>query len=216
MARRALIFTVPKGREVHYSKIQGPIIGSVWAPLYHSYGYYMPANTSRDPDGENTSLKFYSKLGLTNSFVTVLSCAVFGVKPLIRAGVGGILWSEFESAFATWDGHVTFGSSQLGSHAIGFYVWSAIRELLKGKYSTGRLLLLLGLSVFSIPGFYEMVSAWAGDGFDPVSPLVRTEFEMKTNYGYEDNGGFHIHRVDHVAHIGGILTGFLNASLQLG
>ena len=122
MTRRALIFTVPKGKEIHYSKIQGPIIGSVWAPLYHSYGYYMPANTSRDPDGENTTLKLNSKLGLGSALLTVLTCAAFGVKPLIRAAVGGVLWAESESAFATWDGHVTFGSSHVSAHAGGFFV----------------------------------------------------------------------------------------------
>ena len=197
MTRRALIFTVPKGKEVHYSKIKGPIIGSVWAPLYHSYSYYMPANTSRDPDGENTTLKLNSKLGLGSALLTVLTCAAFGVKPLIRAAVGGVLWAESESAFATWDGHVTFGSSHVSAHAGGFFVWSAIRELLKGKYSTSRLLVLAALSVFSLPEILVDLDMWAGDGFGPV-------------------GSFHIHRVDHVAHIGGILTGFLNAHLQLG
>ena len=128
MTRRALIFAVPKGKETHYSKIQGPIIGSVWAPLYHAYGYYMPGNTSPDAIHENARLKENSKDGLMAALATVLSCAVFGVKPLIRAAVGGVLWSEFESAFATWDGHVTFGSSQLDSHAAAFYVFSALRE----------------------------------------------------------------------------------------
>ena len=102
MTRRALIFTVPKGKEIHYSKIQGPIIGSVWAPLYHSYSYYMPANTSRDPDGDDAILKRNSKLALGSALLTLLSCAAFGVKPLIRAAVGGVLWAESESAFATW------------------------------------------------------------------------------------------------------------------
>ena len=197
MVRRALIFTVPKGKEVHYSKIQGPIIGYVWAPLYHSYGYYMPLATSPDPVGENATLKQNSKLGLGSALLTVLSCAAFGVKPLIRAAVGGVLWAESESAFATWDGHVTFGSSHVSAHAGGFFVWSAIRELIKGKYSTSRLVLLAALSIFSVPEIVFQIDMWAGDGFGPV-------------------GSFHIHRVDHVAHIGGILTGFLNAYLQLG
>ena len=87
MTRRALIFTVPKGKEIHYSKIQGPIIGSVWAPLYHSYSYYMPANTSRDPDGENTTLKLNSKLGLGSALLTVLTCASSCSR---RCFVGGI------------------------------------------------------------------------------------------------------------------------------
>ena len=197
MTRRALIFTVPKGKEIHYSKIQGPIIGSVWAPLYHSYSYYVPANTSRDPDGDDAILKRNSKLALGSALLTLLSCAAFGVKPLIRAAVGGVLWAESESAFATWDGHVTFGSSHVSAHAGGFFVWSAIREILKGKYSTSRLLLLAVLSLLSLPEILVDVDTWAGDGFRPV-------------------GYFHIHRVDHVAHIGGILTGFLNAYLQLG
>ena len=197
MTRRALIFTVPKGKEVHYSKIKGPIIGSVWAPLYHSYSYYVPANTSSNPDGDDAILKRNSKLALGSALLTVLTCAAFGVKPLIRAAVGGVLWAESESAFATWDGHVTFGSSHVSAHAGGFFVWSAIRELLKGKYSTSRLLVLAALSVFSLPEILVNVDWWAGDGFRPV-------------------GSFDIHRVDHVAHIGGILTGFLNAYLQLG
>jgi hypothetical protein len=157
----------------------------------------MPANTSNYPAQEHATLKQNSKLGLGLSLLNVLSSAVFGVKPLIRCAVGGVLWSEFESAFATWDGHVTFGSSQMDAHAGGFYLWSAIRELRKGKYSTGRLILLLALSIISLPALYEYVVAWVRDGFAPV-------------------GKFHIHRIDHVAHIGGILTGFLNAYLQLG
>ena len=42
--RRALIFDVPKGNEMHYSKIKGKILGNAAAPLYHAYSYYMPAD----------------------------------------------------------------------------------------------------------------------------------------------------------------------------
>ena len=138
MTRRALVFDVPKGKEMHYSKIKGPILGYVWAPLYHGYGYYMPANTSSDPVNDDITLKRNSKLNLRDNLLTVLSCAAFGVKPLIQVAIGAVLWAELESAFATWDGHVTFGSSHLGAHAMGFYIWSAIRTLLKGKFTTAR------------------------------------------------------------------------------
>ena len=201
MTRRALVFTVPKRNEVHYSKIQGPILGRVWAPLYHAYGYYMPSVSSTDPVNDDITLKRNSILNLRDSFITILSCAAFGIKPLIQVAIGAVMWAEFESAFATWDGHVTFGSSHLGAHAMGFYIWSAVRILLKGKFTTARLpffLLVAGLSYFSVPAFFEFVGQWIRDDFSPV-------------------GEFHLHRMDHVAHIGGILTGFLNAHfLQLG
>ena len=197
MPRRALIFKVPKGKEVHYSKIHGPVLGKVWAPFYHGYGYYMPYHTSQDPFAENTELIDNSNTSLVYHIGVVLASLVFGWKPLIRAAVGSVLWAESESLFATWDGHVTFGSSHVGAHAGAFFLWSAIREIRKWKWSYFRLVVLLIGSGIIAPELYEFIQVWARDGFGPV-------------------GEYHIHRVDHVAHIGGILTGMLNAYLQLG
>jgi len=85
----------------------------------------------------------------------------------------------------------------MDSHAAAFYLWSAFREIRKGKWSNWRLVLVLGVSILSLPNVLEYVQAWREDDFAPV-------------------GEFGIHRVDHFAHIGGIVTGFLNAYLQLG
>ena len=195
--RRRLIFNIPPGKEEHYSKIQGGILGPVWAPLYHSYSYYMPANNVRQPHFLiNQSLWNRSTEGAWFALFAVLVTGVFGWNALIRAAVGSVVWSEAESVFATWDGHVTFGTSHITAHAGGFFLFSAVREILTSKKLSWLRILLLGLSFVTLPDLIVFVGIWVRDGFSPVSVPVSKGM---------------VHRIDNVAHIGGILTGFLNA-----
>jgi hypothetical protein len=188
--RRRLIFNVPAGKEQHYSKIKGSIAGRVWAPLYHGYGYYLPASLADKWD--DARMKQASINNAIKAAVLVATNAAFGWKSMAKAGVGGIVWAEAESIFATWDGHVTFGTSHIMGHAAGFFLVNAIREMLARKSSWKRISFIAVLGYLSVDIVYDFVKVWARGGFSPVS------------------GSKLPHRVDNVAHIGGLLTGALN------
>ena len=131
---------------------------------------------------------------MTATLITLLFPLVFGWTSFWRCALGGVLWAETESMFATWDGHVTFGSSQVLGHASGFFIYSAVRRLMFQKTSTFMKIALILLGIIPADTIIAFFNAWSNDGFRPVGTFDA-----------------HVHRVDHVAHIGGILTGFLNA-----
>ena len=199
MPRRRLVFDVPKGKEQHYSEIpKGHLLGSVNAPLFHSYSYYMPAaafapSLHKEVDEK---LKLQTWVNYKQNALLMLPILLFGWKSVWRSIVGGLVWAESESAFASWDGHVTFGSSHISGHLVGFTLYSAIRLLFNNKASMPFKMLIgvLGLVTGSWQTAYFFLSQWAGhDNFSAVG-----------DWGF-------IHRVDNVAHVGGILTGMLNA-----
>jgi hypothetical protein len=200
--RRRLIFNVPPGKEQHYSKIDGRILGSVWAPIYHSYGYYMAATAFPPGDGDDVDmrLKRNSWDGLKGTFFSLLPNILFGWPAFWRSIVGSLIWAESESLFATWDGHVTFGTSHVTAHLAGFYLYSAIRSLFSSTHILGKIFVVL-LGYFTVwDVITDYVGAWMRDDFAPVS-----------KYEHGDRVRTLGHRIDHVAHIGGILTGMINA-----
>ena len=195
MSHRALVFNVPKGNEVHYSKIQGKILGKVRAPLYHSYSYYVPANKfpPRMHNAAHIMLEEQYKIVRNTAILLVPLSLLFGWTSFWRCALGGVVWSEAESMFATWDGHVTFGSSHIVGHASGFFVYSAVRRLLTQKTSWFMRIALVMIGLIPVDVILEFVGGWVNSGYRPVGD-------------WND-----VHRTDHVAHVGGILTGFLNA-----
>ena len=111
---------------------------------------------------------------------------------------GAIAWAEGESIFASWDGHVTFGSSHVQAHGMGFLTVYLIRELLKNPFGWRSLVMIALFWWESIPHVVlAWIGAWAHDGYRPVS---------EQDYDVDP------FRTDHVAHIGGLVTGVLNAA----
>ena len=196
MPRRALIFNVAPGKELHYLKIPpnaGGYVGRRWAPFFHAYGYYLPtANVSLESRaGVNEQLIKNSQDGvLTVVIEHLLLWLALGGNPALISLIGGVLWAEMESAFAYWDGHVTFGSSHVSAHCLGYGLGSIF---LKKGFSKWELPFML----FTAPVLYFFVTEWVGDGFDVVS----------------QSSGCCPHRIDHMAHIGGVVTGVISACL---
>ena len=192
--RRALVFTVPQGRELHYLKFKGEYLGRRWAPFFHAYGYYLPTSNvpSSLQDYINKKLKEQSldSLRATGIQLMLLWLALGGNRALIGL-IGGILFAEMESYFAYWDGHVTFGSSHVMAHSIGY---GLVSMMLQKKLT----MWMLPFLIFTTPTFYNFVTMWAADDFKVVSK------------GYV---ALTWHRVDHLAHIGGIVAGAITALL---
>ena len=186
MSRRALVFNVPPGREVHYSKIKGEYIGKLYAPLFHAYGYYLPLDGEEDPVGTDKHLKEISKEGLRLVLYENLLLLPLGVNAVLFNIIGSVLWAESESYFAYWDGHVSFGSSHMTGHWIGY---SFATLMLKKGLSFWTLPLLL----FAVKHFFDFFSLWKHDGFKVTGELV-SDF-----------------RTDHLAHMGGVVAGALTA-----
>ncbi len=197
--RRRLVFNVPKGKERHYSKIPADeILGSVTAPLYHSYSYYMPSDQfdASQRKEVDEKLKLQTWINYKSIGMLMLPVLLFGWTSVWRCLVGGVVWAESESMFASWDGAVTFGPSHVSAHVAGFSLVSLIRLLYnkRASISAKALVVGLGFAVGSWDVVWHFLKEWAiHDNFSPV-------------------GDWHlIHRVDNVAHVGGILTGMLNA-----
>ena len=196
--RRRLVFNIPPGQEAHYTDIKGEILGRVWAPLYHGYGYYMAKSAFPNNAAEvDERLKAISKSNAKHTFAIMLATLIFGVKPMLQNLTGGIAWAEGESIFASWDGHVTFGSSHVQAHGMGFLTVSLIRELIKNPFGWRSLLMIVFFLWEQIPHtVIAWIGGWVNDGYRPVSELGHDDF-----------------RTDHVAHIGGLVTGILNSAL---
>ena len=193
MPRRSLIFTVPPGKELHYSKIQGEILGKVWAPLFHAYGYYLPkANVpAEDQAYVNVELTENSEKALvTGALEHLLLWVALGRNPALISLIGGVVWAESESLFAYWDGHVTFGSSHVSAHCIGYGLTSIFMK--KGFSKWSLPFILVAATILT-----DFLGVWASDGFAVTSDKP---------HGLP-------HRVDHLAHIGGIVVGMLTAWL---
>ena len=189
--RRALVFTVPQGRELHYLKFKGEYLGRRWAPFFHAYGYYLPTVNVFNPDRTDKELKSDSLDVLrTNGIQLMLLWLALGGNRALIGLIGGILFAEMESYFAYWDGHVTFGSSHVIAHSIGY---GLVSMMLQKKLTVWMLPFL----IFSTPLFYSFVTRWARAGFKVVGP-----------YHSVDN-----HRTDHLAHIGGMVAGAITALL---
>ena len=189
--RRALVFTVPQGRELHYLKFKGEYLGRRWAPFFHAYGYYLPTvNVLSDRDGVDRDLKRQSADNLINNGIEhlLLWLALGGNRALIGL-IGGILWAEMESAFAYWDGHVTFGSSHVTAHFIGYGIVSMMMQ----KRLTIWMLPFVTFNVLNLKFFIEK---WWQDGFAVVSKVNAPGIQ---------------HRTDHLAHIGGLVAGGITA-----
>ena len=189
---RALVFSVPKGLEEHYSKINGKYVGRIWAPFFHAYGYYLPTINIplSDQDRVDNELKEQSleQLRANGIQLMLLWLALGGNRALIGL-IGGILFAEMESYFAYWDGHVTFGSSHVIAHSIGY---GLVSMMLQKKLTVW----MLPFVIFTTPIFFGFVSWWARDNFNVVGEAR----------GYP-------HRIDHLAHIGGIVAGAITALL---
>ena len=198
--RRRLVFNIPPGPETHYSDIKGEILGRVWAPLYHGYGYYLPKNKfpPENAPAIDAFLKLLSKDGGKHAVKTMLATLVFGVKPFLQNLSGAIAWAEGESIFASWDGHVTFGSSQVVAHATGFLSVALIQELIKNPFGWRSLLMIALFWFLEVPKTVkDWVKVWKNlSNYAAVSPTLP---------------GVPM-RIDNVAHIGGLVTGALNAA----
>ena len=218
-SRRALVFTVPKGKEEHYLRIPRRYalpprfaipgleahfkfstqmyVGRRWAPFFHAYGYYLPTINVplRIQDHINKKLKEQSldSLRATGIQLMLLWLALGGNRALIGL-IGGILFAEMESYFAYWDGHVTFGSSHVTAHSIGY---GLVSMMLQKKLT----IWMLPFLIYTTPLFYTFVTWWARDGFKVVGS------------GIYRPGGHSLHRVDHLAHIGGMVAGAITALL---
>ena len=98
MSHRALVFNVPKGNEVHYSKIQGKI-----APLYHSYSYYVPANKfpPRMHNATHIMLEEQYKIVRNTAILLVPLSLLFGWTSFWRCALGGVVWAEAERGMGT-------------------------------------------------------------------------------------------------------------------
>ena len=110
-----------------------------------------------------------------------------GVNAVLFNMIGSVLWAESESYFAYWDGHVSFGSSHMAGHWIG--------------YGLATLMLKKGLSFWTLPlllwavkVLYDFVGMWRHDDYHVTSKDTTSDF-----------------RTDHLAHMGGVVAGALTA-----
>ena len=188
MSRRALIFNVAPGKELHYRKIKGGYVGKRWAPLFHAYGYYLPRATEEHPDAVDKRLTFFSEEALKQVLYQNLIMLPLGVNAVLFNMIGSVLWAESESYFAYWDGYVSFGSSHLTAHWIGY----GLATLLIKK---GLTIWTLPLLLWAVKILYEFFTAWKHDGYHVTSD--------KSNRGH--------FRTDHLAHMGGVVAGALSA-----
>jgi hypothetical protein len=201
MKRRALIFDVPPGRELHYSKIHGEYLGTRWAPLFHAYGYYLPITNV--PFGERSQvhdvLERNSKFVALETFLvhpTLLYLAFKDLNPVLFGLIGGVVWAEVESYFAYWDGHVTFGSSHVTAHLAGYGLTKILMKRFKGF--SWWMILYIAYCLFIV---FTFARQWGHDGFAVTG---------------EENNPDYPHRIDHLAHIGGLLAGAFTAWLTSG
>ena len=105
MSHRALVFNVPKGNEVHYSKIQGKILGKVRAPLYHSYSYYVPAN--KFPQRMHTAAHIMLEEPQHRDSLGALVIVVWVDLVLaMRFRWRGLVWSRIHVCHVGWARHV--------------------------------------------------------------------------------------------------------------
>ena len=189
--RRKLLFNIPPGLERPYWQIpQEYMLGQVWAPLYHGYGYYMDARafvpdpvSLQDIHAKLTE-QAYSGL-LTTAIFHGLSLA-WGTRSSLKLAGTSVLFTELESYWATnVEKSVTFGSSHSVATAVGHIL---TKYLLTKKRSWFQAIAAL-IALYQAG---EFAWWWQSDSFQAV-------------------GHGSVHRIDHVAHIGGMLVGALSA-----
>ena len=179
-------FGIADGPEEHYLDIRargGKIVGKVDAPLFHSYTYYMPYDPDKDyhfPHNDGWFKDHLTELAKMAAFV--------GPSHAVACFLGMYTWAETESLFARYVAKaVTFGRSHVDFFICGYGLG------LVGKTSLPTSLLAAwyyGLN--PDVSVWEAFLWWQRDGFALVSPSA-----------YLGS-----HRVDHFAHIGGIVAGF--------
>ena len=190
--RRRLVkdarFGIADGPEEHYLDIRargGKIVGKVDAPLFHSYTYYMPENPDKEyrfPHNDDGWFKDHlTSMAYMATFV--------GPSHAVACFLGMYTWAETESLFARYVANaVTFGRSHVDFFICGY-----------GLGVVGQTSLPTSLLAAWYYGFQDDLSVWEGflwwqrDGFPLVSSLNSSAYSF---------------RVDHFAHIGGIVAGF--------
>ena len=189
--RRRLLFNIPKGREKPYWEIpEEYLVGRVWAPIYHGYGYYMDSRGFQDPETMDQFLKKQSRIALADTTLHhALTYLAWGPRSALKLVGTSVLFAELESYWAVHqEKAVSFGSSHTSAAATGYNLTRWVLAKRKTIWQhIAALYSLLPLSLF--------VLMWVHDGFG-VTGSVRK-----------------YHRVDHVAHIGGVVVGALSASL---
>lgn len=190
MFRRKLLFDVPPGNEIPYWKILPQnLLGTVWAPFYHGYGYYMDKRAFHPQDWQNVhnGLKDQSQYALLSTVIVHALSLPWGRYGTLKLIGTSILFSEIESYLAVnLENVVSFGSSHSLAVAVGYILSKSFfaknRDISWLKISAGIVAMLQVL---------DFAYMWAKDGFKAVGH------------------GAPFHRVDNVAHIGGMLVGAL-------
>ena len=210
MWRRRLIFTVPPGDETHYWKIKGgkeETVGKVWAPLFHAYSYYLPKDRvpQRLWKRVDDNLTAASIGNLKHALMNMMFLAPMGPNRMIMNLLGSVGFAELESTFAYLDGHVSFGSSHTMGHTWGFGLVSLVLMLWRSSIRQNRWVYLLLLPFLSnaIAGAGAFYYQWHLDGYQITNLKTFTP-------DYEGGTGW-LHRIDHMAHIGGLIAGGLTA-----
>ena len=182
-------------------------MGKVWAPLFHAYSYYLPkapipAQLVPRVDDQLTTASIEN---LQHALLNMALLAPLGTNRVIFNILGGLLFAEAESAFALWDGHVSFGSSHTMGHTWGFGLVSIIIKIWKSSVLKNKLplILLIPFIGFAFSGIDFFLWNWRKDGFH-----VTQQGEFKPDYEFGD-----LHRIDNLAHIGGIVAGAITAVL---
>ena len=193
MFRRKLIFNIPRGAERPYWQIPDQfLLGKVWAPIYHGYGYYIDGRLIQRTHGVtaqsvHNQLSLQAQYGLAESALIHALSFAWGTKSALKLAATSVLFSELESYWAVhMENAVSFGSS----HSIATAAGHILTKFMQTKKPTWLQILAVIIAAFE-SGTYLLF--WAKDGFKAVGELGK------------------IHRVDHVAHIGGMITGALSA-----
>ena len=192
--RRKLIFNIPPGNERPYWQIPPQyLLGKVWAPIYHGYGYYMDGRLIQPSVGVTAQsvdkkLTLQAQLGLLETVLRHALSFAWGTKSALKLAATSVLWSEFESYWAVhMENAVSFGTSHSVATATGHALTKF--SLTKNRTTFQWIAMIVALLQLGMFGTW-----WIKDGLQPVGP-----------------GGKRPHRVDHVAHIGGMLVGALSA-----
>ena len=193
MFRRKLLFNIPPGAEKPYWRIpKRYLLGRVYAPLYHGYGYYMDGREISPGIGVtaqsvHNKLATQAQLGLAETTIFHLMALAWGYKSALKLAATSVLFSELESYWAVhMENAVRFGSS----HSIATAAGHILLKFMLTKKPTWLQIFAAVVASFQFGTFGYL---WIKHGFKAVGPAGK------------------IHRMDHVAHIGGMLTGALSA-----
>ena len=196
MFRRKLLFNIPPGNERPYWQIPPQyLLGKVWAPIYHGYGYYMDGRMIQPSFGVtaqsvHNKLATQAQLGLAETTIFHLMALAWGYKSALKLAATSVLFSEFESYWAVhMEDSVSFGSSHSLATATGHILMSFF---LTKKPTVFQIITVIA-ATFNFGTFGYM---WFQDGLKAVGPTGKVN---------------PYHRVDHVAHIGGMLAGALSS-----